>query len=231
MRISLLVSGGVFAAASLWGQATIAGRVEDREGKPLAGIAVTLLPRPPLTVAAGTPAGQSAGDGSFRLSGLAAGPYQICAAAPRLDYPDTCAWSAAGPGGGLVTVAAGQQLTVPAIRMAKGVRVRVNFADPSGLLERDEPRPNARLQVKIGVPGVGFTFLPVVEKGGAQRGYEMLVPRGQALKLRLLSSHFTIADGQGRTLNAVQGHDVELAAPSEGAMAPLTFRVTAAGAR
>lgn len=220
--ISILILGGW----TLLGQSTaITGRVEDGQGRPLSGVSVRLLPRPPLTVTAGSPQTQSGPGGLFRLEGLAPGPYEVCAAAPAMGYLDTCAWSTVPPAERAVSITGGQQRAIPAIRMASGVRLKLNVLDVNGVLERDEPTPYQRLLVTLGVPGAGFTFLPLTARANGQRGYEMLVPRGRSVRVRLASNHFQVTDGQGRELDMAVGHNIDVPVPAQGEPEPLSFRV------
>lgn len=208
--------------------ATVSGIVQTETGQAIPNAVVWLAPRPPF--ATGVPQAQNlqtGTDGTFSFS-ASAGNYEICASATGADYLDSCAWNAV-PGSRTFAVAPSQRLAAPAIRLEKGARFRVAFTDPAGRLEQGAGQ--ARMLVKIGVPGMGFTMMPVVEDTGARRTYEMLVPRQRPVKLRLVSGDVAIADSQDKAVAIAAGHDREIVLPATGAPPPLSFRVTGVSAR
>lgn len=229
---SLLCIVGVCIASVSSAQptATVTGRVESGAAAvPLA--TVMLLPRPP---AAGSPPNfpnfvgrvQTNSGGVFTFSAVPLGNYEICASYPSADFLDTCAWAAKPSDRVQVAVTSGQRVSVPTIRLTKGVRIKVNIADPTGALAKNETRPQQKLQVTVGVPGVGYTFMSPTASTATGRTYEMLVPREQALKLRLTARDLAVADQQGRALNTAAGHEVGINVPASGTPAPLAFTVT-----
>lgn len=161
---------------------SITGRVEDSQGRPLVGVSIRLLPRPPLTVAVGSPEVQSSPAGAYRFDSLTPGPYELCAAAPAIGYLDTCVWSTIAPGDRAITVGAGQQRVLPAIRLSPGVRLRLEVLDVNGVLERDEsPQtgesgPNPDQSVVANTQVAKTTFNAIAELinshcGGGVRGF------------------------------------------------------------
>lgn len=216
------------AALPLFGQspAIVAGTVQGEVSQTIPNAIVWLVPRPPFS--GSIPQAQrvvTGLDGTFSFS-TPAGSYEVCASAVSADYMDSCAWTNT-PGKGVFAVSAGQKLVLASIKLEKGGRVRVSFIDPAGLLKQSEPRPHTRMLVKIGVPGMGFAMMPVVEDTGARRSYEMLVPRQRGVRLRIVSDVFDLADDQNKAVAIANGHDRDVVVPANGALPPISFRVAA----
>ncbi|MFN7925131.1 MAG: hypothetical protein U0Q16_33850 [Bryobacteraceae bacterium] len=131
-------------------------------------------------------------------------------------------------GGDVFSVPAGTALTIAPIRLTKGARLRITMQDPGGHLQRNESRPGEKMLVTIGVPGVGYTFVPIVGNTQTDRAYEMLVPRQQNVTVRVASDVFSMADSTGKAVSsaAAGGHVMDIPVPAAGSPPNAVLRIT-----
>src|ERR1700733_12045479 len=133
--IGLIVfAGSAFAqkpatpAATTPQTATISGTVVSSDGTPLTAI-LTMHSQAP-SIASPSPMTTSASNGSFQLSKIPIGTYQICATVQSGAFIDTCLRN---PWGTMTPLVAGQSVAGQVITVQKAAVLQVRINDPQQL--------------------------------------------------------------------------------------------------
>jgi len=149
-------------------------------------------------------------EGTYVIDGAPAGSYGLCVHAGTA-YLDPCDWGVpvAGSAGG-----ASQE-----IRLRLGIRVVVKLHDPSGhAANRDPKKPGSPLAVTVAGASGRERPLPLTNYGGGVYEYSYLTPAETALRLRVSSNEFLLADASGSPIDE-RGHMFSVTTPSAAASA------------
>lgn len=199
-----LILGCVIAAGqtvSLWAQPSsqeLNGRVVDHGGAPVPGArvrAVLLAAGVPsaATVGPTTPAlpprGRSVkaaagGDGTFSLTSVPAGLYQICVSVPGKELLDPCVWRTT-PAPVLVGGGGAAATGRTTVQLLRGAELRIRVEDPDKLLAAAEK--SGKGHVLVGASGPNGMFVParVAVEDAKGRTYTVAIPVGVAAKLTI----------------------------------------------
>ncbi|MBI5543863.1 MAG: carboxypeptidase regulatory-like domain-containing protein [Deltaproteobacteria bacterium] len=176
------------------GSGTIAGRVVDAAGKPVAGAAIAV--RPDGSAAPESPAGTSRADGTFELGRLAGSRFAVSASAPR----GRAERAGVAPGTRDLVLALGSAELVGIVVGDRGAPVPdfVVYAEPQQL-ESGRPRSQrflssigefrmplapGRYGLKVGAPGYGNATVPGVEVRSGPPGPKVRVILTQGATVR-----------------------------------------------
>ncbi|MBY0507040.1 MAG: hypothetical protein K2X03_24195 [Bryobacteraceae bacterium] len=201
---------------ALNGNAGLAGVVEGFNPGRAEQVRVTAMrtnPATPLAMASIA----LAKDGSFSLTSLPAGTYQICLTSAEGDFVDPCVWGLAPP---TAVVGVNQKLAAQRYSLVKGARLKVRLDDPNGFLQArtgDAAPPH----VLIGVINSIGALLPLTPSQTSRTGidYEMVVPIGSPLKYAVFSQTAAIQDDSRQAIPAA-GLFRDLVVPAGPAAAP-----------
>ncbi len=209
---------------SLLAQSTgkISGVVLGDDGKLLAAVVTAHKMGMP---AAGGRA-DSAGDGSFTISGLPAGTYGLCAAVKGGGYLDPCAWSPVIPS---VQLDAGKAVTGFQLKVAKGDVLQVRVNDQSQALESSAAPGKSAPHLIVTVITERHIFQPlsITSKDSGGRNHEGTIPFDKDVSLLLQGKGVQITDAAGASIDP-NGTTVTVRHPSGKPQLPLTFSVTPA---
>ena len=184
----------VLAAPLILSQSTgkISGVVVGTDGKPVpATVSVYKLGPPP---ASGR--GDTAADGSFTISNLPAGTYDLCASAKSDGYLNTCAWSApVSP----LQLKAGQSIVGYRIVLKKGSSLQVRLNDPAGNLDAPPAKGSVAPHVIVGVFTDRRVFQPLNFSGkkSGGRDLQITIPFDQNVSLHLVGKGVKVTDSNG----------------------------------
>jgi hypothetical protein len=170
--------------------------VDDSTGKPVPG-AVVMASRnsPPAVRRTAT----SSFDGTFQISALAAGAYDLCAQMPTtLDsYLSTCHWGSAPTA---VAAAGGQKSTGITLRMKAASVVKIHIDDAGKFLNQKNKNgfyPDLLMGVWSG--GMFYPAHPA-NKGAVASDYQVAVPFDAALKFSIQSRGLALGDAHKNPL-------------------------------
>lgn len=184
---------------ALNGSSSISGSVDGIPPGKLDTVRITAVrttPASPLAVASIT----AAKDGSFTLTQLPAGTYNICVYSGDGDYIDPCGWSLTPPS---VSVAANQQLKGLKYSLVPGVRVKTRIDDPTGNLQKKTTDAGPQ-HVLVGVfsPKGVLIPMPVTKSNPSGVDYELVIPVATAVKLTLFSKGVNLEDDKKQAVPA-----------------------------
>lgn len=186
----------LLAAVNLFGQTGRVTGVVRLEGVPRASVTVTVSRT---TGGAGAVSSvRSGANGSYSVTGLAAGRYVVCTPNPGGDLVDACQWSARAPV--VVDVTSGTTSTADVTLLA-GSRISVLLRDPFNVLRKDPlgwraPVVDVTVRTSLGVS------LPasVKRRQDGLAEYELLIPRGTGYRLQVGSQDVALRAATGTTL-------------------------------
>ena len=212
---------------------SISGRVVDTTGKPIAGIVVGASKIPDLakkdfsnlvTVRSAT-----AADGSFRVGGLAAASYRLCAHSTIGPYLNTCNWpTVADPH--KVSLAAGAAQNGITIVMTKGTVMKVVVSDPQGLLSKTA-KSAAGTNFELTISGKNFPTVPLscATTTATLRTCSASVPAQFALEVRVRHDNLKVTDNGGKVAFSEGKNSVTVADGDENLGIPhMSLKVEAA---
>jgi hypothetical protein len=198
----------------------VTGVVVGDDGKPLAAVVTANK--------SGTPASgraESGQDGSFTLTDLFAGTYQLCATAKTDIYLDPCLWSSVIP---TIQINAGQTVTGFRFVLKKGVALTVTLNDPQQVLGATPEAGKIAPHVIVGVFTDRHLFQPFSFTKNAQgRNHVGTIPLDEDVSVHLLGRDVEVTDSRGATVDA-NGWTTPvkvLSGASTVAQVPLTFNV------
>jgi hypothetical protein len=202
--------------------AQISGTVLNADGKPLAGMRVTISRGPAPDAKPFSTIVSVAADGTFEAKDLAAGRYVICPQPlPPMGLLAPCSWEKAPP---MVTVTADQSVRLPAVQLKRGVMMAVRLDDPSGYVEAAENRPGAGILISVRTPG-GAVMPAISQQKNNGYTYQLLVPADTDLTLSVHSQYFQIENSKGEAISKTAGVTVPVKA-KQGSREPVaTFTV------
>jgi hypothetical protein len=138
--------------------------------------------------------------GTFRLSGLNEGRYQLCAQAPKTIWLHPCEWGLQPPSAFL---SAAQPIASVTIVMKKGVAVPIRVEDSGQLLSQYEGKVRgAYLLLGIRSDARTFRVAPVKAQDAQGRNHQIVIPFNASVKLVAYSPFFQLADAIGLPIAA-----------------------------
>jgi hypothetical protein len=148
---------------------------------------------------------RSGADGGFRIDGLPAGNYSLCAQVPGDRYLDPCQWNASPVA---VSLVSGQVAAGASLRLTASSIVTIQVQDGQKSLSQNT-KDGRRPDLTLGVWGPNGLYYPahVVRGGGTgpqslvnSYNYQIAVPRDTALKIYIASKDVKLGDASGTSL-------------------------------
>lgn len=175
----------------------VSGVVRSPDGTPVAGVTVGYLRQPPFNRSAGKKVSARTGtDGSFQLTGMAAGSYTICVQGPPdAGWLDPCLWSDPPEA---VHLTPGQSLTALTITLRRATTLEVRVTDPGRFLDDNEgKRPLSQAIFGVWTPKRVFVRAHRSTANATSRVYLVAVPQATPLRVGVISSLYQLR-GEGR---------------------------------
>jgi hypothetical protein len=202
--------------------ATISGHVVSSDGTPLSAIltvnSTTSASAPNLTTT-------SASDGSFQLSNVPAGSYQICVTVQSGNFVDPCLWSSSMTA---FPLAAAQSAANQVIQVQKAAVVHVRINDPQHLCNTATSGGTPR-GVVMGVLAPGSHFYSLLPTSTNSTGFDQQIPipGGTSVPFKIVPMGLTITDSSGNAV-AATGATVNISVSQANLSTPmvLTYNVT-----
>jgi hypothetical protein len=189
--------------------------VMDSRGQPLSGAIVRYTRIPKTVVSASAHAGKyrvqpapgeksvsgkvaSGADGRLIVASLAIGTYTLCAGVPSAAYLDPCVWQQPVR----ISVSA-NATTSQALVLVPGIFLNVRINDPDRRLPQtvDGIWTPRKLLVGVIYGSGAYQEAPNTAVDGSGRNYQLIVPSGLPLALRLFSRDITLTDQVGAPVN------------------------------
>jgi hypothetical protein len=208
--------------------ASISGTVVSSDGTPLSAIvrvnsnasSTASLASPSLTTT-------SASNGSFQLSKVPPGTYQICVTVQSGPFVDPCLWN---PGETAMPLAASQSLTGQVIQVQQAAVLHVRINDPQQLSNTEQSNGTPR-SILMGVFASGNLFYSLLPTTADATGYDqkIAIPGGIAVPFTIAPVGLSLTDTSGNTVPAT-GATMNISVPPANISTPtvLTYNVTAA---
>jgi hypothetical protein len=223
IRVGILVCAG--ASSLICQTGSVSGVVVGADGPAISAIVTANKKGAP--EASGRVA--SAANGSFTISGLPDGTYELCASPKSGPYLDPCNWSPEIP---RAQIAQGKPATGVRLVLDKGMSLQVRINDPVKLLET-LPGPNKSApHVLVGVFTERHTFQPLglTGKDATGRDHQTTIPMDRDVSLHVFGRDVVVTDARGAAID-LAGTTIPLKRPAAGASpssvpaAPITFTV------
>lgn len=175
----LLLCSSVLSALQL--TASVEGKVQTEDGKPVPNALVVVMPSSPAADAAkfSVHSAMTAEDGNYKVEGPGLGSYVVCVQPADEELLSSCRWTV---GARQLTLAAAGKTQGVDLALARGVVLRFRVDDPEGVLPR-AAKPEA---AGIFLPGVWTKqglFEPAQLRSDDEQGIDFIltVPRGEDL--------------------------------------------------
>jgi hypothetical protein len=170
----------------------------------------------------------TAANGSFTISGLPDGVYELCASPKSGPYLDPCNWSPEAP---TAQIAEGKPATGVRLVLDKGMPLHVRIDDPGKLLDT-LPGPNkSSPHVLVGVFTRRRTFQPLglTGKDASGQNRQTTVPMDRDVSLHIFGRDVVVKDAAGAAVD-LAGTTISVKPPAAGVSAlaaaiPLRFTV------
>jgi hypothetical protein len=169
----------------------------------------------------------SAVNGTFTVTSLAPGEYQVCARPNNGAYINSCLWYSNPP----IKVTAGKATTGYRLVLKKAATLQVNLNDPSALLGPSTSGIGTSggavgAQVVFGVitDSKIFVGLPVVSRSATGRVHALAVPADEPVSLHILSHGLVVANTNAPGTD-VGGSTLPVTISSTQANSPVVFTV------
>lgn len=158
--------------------------------------AVSEMPAPGEAIVGGTVVADQ--NGRIGLQSLPAGNYMLCATVPSAAYLDPCIWEQPIS----VTVSA-NSTTSQQLVLTKGVLLNVRVNDPLGILPHVKDGIWTPRRLLIGVVYANGAYQGVANTNvdATGRDYQLIIPAGVPLTLRIFSNHVAITDQTGSSVD------------------------------
>ena len=190
-----------FISIPTTGAPPLSGTVVGDNGKPVQAIVTALKVGLPL----GTGRAVSAADGSFTMSGLINGKYQLCVVDKTGDYLDPCTWSAAG--GPAVVIDATKPISNYRLVVIKGTPLQVRVNDTGKLLVPAAASKSAPATLMISILTTHHTLqmVPVTSTDAVGRTHQIAVPANANSQLHFFGRGLSVSDETGKKLDTEKG--------------------------
>ena len=213
----------LMASVSLTG-ATISGSLATTAGKPIRA-AITLHDLSTSRTVGQAPFDHqyaSKSDGSFSLTGVPAGKYEICVEAPPDNVLDPCVWSPSRP---TITVAAGDAVTGLKVTVQTGSVVQIRANDPQALVAGSlgGVAGNA-LSLMVITRGNRYVNFRLLGKDATGSSHYLVVPFNEPMMLVTASTQFALSDANGKAIPG-GSQKVPILVPAGGSLPPVTVNI------
>lgn len=164
----------------------------------------------------------SKSDGSFILTGVAAGKYEICVEAPPDNVLDPCVWSPPRP---TITVAAGDAVTGLKVTVQTGSAVQIRVNDPQALVagSKASAAGNA-LSLMVITRGNRYVNFRLLGSDAAGSNHYLVVPFNEPMMLVTASTQLALSDANGKAIPS-GSQKVPILVPAGGSLPPVTVNV------
>jgi hypothetical protein len=225
----------ISSAQSATGQ--ISGIIQDPTGKPLAGaiVAVSAQPMSPPVVFWVTTV--AASNGSFQVSGVPAGSFTICPAVQSSSLLPSCLWGAPTT----VTLTAGQNVSVPPIKLVQGYQLQFKVIDPAGKINAaSAAKKPVGVLISVRSNTSAFQSVPATRADPSGFAYQITVPFDTPLTILMGCHNVDMADPNGynvpRSDGAYAGASpnyipITVTVPNGKTVPPIVYTVVNAGAQ
>jgi hypothetical protein len=149
-----------------------------------------------------TQSATTAADGTFTLSGVPNGTYSICPHPPDDTTVSPCNWATEPR----VTVASGQAVTAPPIRLLPSADFYVRVNDTSGAFAAAQAKtPGNPIWLAIRAPNGRMYTVPQTAAAASGADHHLRVPTGADLVFTAFSSQLSMADAAGSVISKQSG--------------------------
>ena len=217
---AIVLAGFSCSAATI----SIAGSIRTAGGKPIRG-AVTVH-----DLSGGRTAGQtpfdrqfaSRSDGTFTISGVPAGKYQICVEAPQENVLDPCVWS---PTDTVVDLSGGKSVAGFAVSVQTGYLLQVHLNDPQALLPAAKGGTSGdAVRIVVKTKSNTFQSFRLFNTAATSRDHYLLVPFDETMTLTVSSANLALSDGNNQRYSADTAQ-IPVRIPAGGSVPPVMINV------
>jgi hypothetical protein len=160
-------------------------------------------------------------DGTFALSGIPAGRYEICVDAPHQLILDPCRWGTTER----ITVAAGSAVTGVNLTVRRGYLLRVRVRDPGQILPAAVGGiAGAALQMTVQTREGRYENLRMQGIDATGRTHYLVIPYDRPLLLEASSTGLALSDANNQRYTNDSAR-IPVAVPSGGSIPVVTFIV------
>jgi hypothetical protein len=206
------------------GMPPLSGIAIGNDGKPVQAVITAIKVGGPV---AATRA-EATSNGSFALTGIPDGNYQLCAVDKGANYLDPCAWSGSPV---TVTISAAKPISNYQLVLTRGLPLQVRVNDTGQILApiAGSNRVPAMLAVSVVTPRHTMQRLSLVSTDSGGRTLQSVVPANASILVKLVGMGLTLADVSGNALNVAIGASIPIQTLE--AQQSLSFTVTGAVAQ
>lgn len=192
---ALTVALSIHPSALAQNTAIIQGSAVDSASGAAVSGAVVIASRTSAPAARGV--ATSSSDGSFQMTSLPAGTYNLCAQFPADGYLATCQWGGAAA---TVTLAAGQKLTGSKVGLKASSILKIHISDPGSLLNQ-KTKAGYAPHLAMGVWSGGLFYAAhAAATSAVTADYQVSIPFDTNLKFSIQSISLKLADASGNAL-------------------------------
>lgn len=203
---------------------SVSGMLRTNDGIPVEGAVVMARSQSPSNKQKPLTSARSGADGSFTISGLPRGRYEICVRDRKQGLLDPCRWSSSPPS---VDLTASDQYHLPVITLRKGRLLQVHIVDDSGHLLAS-PQRGADVLVGVWNDDGFFVTIPLKTSDSKSRLHVQYVPVDKPIQLSVSSQSNIIADENGVPGDAKRGVRKQIDFPPGNQPINVTFHATGA---
>lgn len=222
--VNKLIGLTLFAGLGAAQTASISGTVADNNGAAL--IAILALNSGALIVSS-TPTATSLSDGTFQITNVPAGTYQMCITIQSGPYVDPCLWN---PGGTAISLTDGQSLNGQSIQVQQAALLHVRINDPQQLSLTSQANGTPR-SILMGVSASNSLFYALLPISTDATGFDqqIAIPAGVSVPFTLVPIGLSMTDSSGNVIPTT-GAAVTVLVPPANLATPivLTYNVVSA---
>lgn len=196
LALGVALTGTCFAQTG-----SIEGKVVDDKGAPLAGVIVSAAGRS--AGAVGDSVVNSGADGSFALTGLAPGDYQVCVQSLTLDIVNPCLWFSGTTLPVTAKVGVGAKVQGITVQAKLGTKVEVRIDDDTKSLRNNE-KNGSGVHLLLGVWTSNGLYYPAAafSEDATGRNHSVIVPLGTPVKLGVSGRKLKMEDESGKPMKS-----------------------------